>query len=88
MRSWGGTARSVGLGEGAMPEAPEGTPLSYAVAGAFELPAGPKQELLESRDEAARLTMVSELLVAVAAEIEHARIAAHRAGTNGKVSTP
>jgi hypothetical protein len=71
-----------------MPEAPEGVPLSYAVAGAFELPSGAKQELLETRDEGARLAIVAELLAAVDKEIQHARMAAHRAGTNGKVSTP
>lgn len=78
----------AGLGENDMPDAPEGVPLSYAVAGAFDLPAGAKQELLESRDEGTRLAMVVDLLTAVDREMEHARIAAHRAGTNGKVSTP
>ena len=78
----------AGLAEGEMPEAPEGVPLSYAVAGAFELPLDAKQRLLESRDEAERLAMVAELLVAVDKEMEHARMAAHRAGTNGRVSTP
>ena len=75
----------AGLAEGEMPEAPDGVPLSYAVAGAFELPLEAKQRLLESRDEAERLAMVAELLVAVDKEIEHARMAAHRAGTNGRV---
>jgi Lon protease-like protein len=78
----------AGLDEGGMPEAPEGTPLSYAVAGAFDLPLEAKQQLLESRDEAERLALVAELLAAVDKEMEHARVAAHRAGTNGKVSTP
>ena len=76
------------LPEDAMPPAPEGTPLSYAVAGAFELPAGPKQELLESRDEGARLAMVEEILATADQELQHARIAAERASTNGKVATP
>jgi ATP-dependent Lon protease len=76
------------LPEDAMPPAPEGTPLSYAVAGAFELPAGPKQELLESRDEGARLAMVEEILATADQELQHARMAAERASTNGKVATP
>ncbi len=84
-----GRFRSLaGLGEDAMPEAPEGIALSYAVAGAFELPPGPKQELLESRDEGVRLAMLVELLTLVDKEMQHARMAAHRAGTNGRVSTP
>lgn len=78
----------AGLGPSEMPDVPEGVPLSYAVAGAFDLPSGAKQELLESRDEGARLGMVTELLATVEKEIEHARMAAHRASTNGKVSTP
>ena len=78
----------AGLEEPAMPEAPEGIPLSYAVAGAFALSSASKQELLESRDETARLTMLVALLSEVAREIAHAREAAHRAGTNGRVTTP
>ena len=77
-----------GLSETAMPDAPEGTPLSYAVAAAFDIPPEAKQELLETRDEARRLTMLTELFTAADRESEHARLAAHRAGTNGKVSTP
>lgn len=84
-----GRFRSMaGLGADAMPESAEGIPLSYAVASVFELPTEPKQELLECRDEGERLTMLLDLLVAIEKEIEHARIAAHRAGTNGRVSTP
>lgn len=78
----------AGLPDDGMPEAPEGTPLSYAIAGAFELPAQPKQELLEARDEGTRLTMVVAMLETVEKEVRHARMAAKRAGTNGKVSTP
>ncbi len=78
----------AGLPDDARPEAPEGTPLSYAVAGRLELAPGPKQQLLESRDEAHRLALLSELLDAVGREMEHARMAARRASTNGKVSTP
>ncbi len=77
-----------GLGETAMPEAPEGTPLSYAVAAVFDIPASSKQELLETRSEARRLSMLTELFTAADQEGEHARMAAHRAGSNGKVSAP
>lgn len=78
----------AGLPDDAMPPAPEGVPLSYAIAGAFELPTGPKQELLESRDESRRLAMVEEILSAVDQELQRARVAAERASTNGKVATP
>lgn len=78
----------AGLPADVLPEAPEGVALSYAIAGAFALPSESKQELLESRDEAERLEMVAELLTAVDKEMQHARMAAHRAGTNGRVSTP
>ena len=76
------------LPDDALPPAPEGTPLSYAIAGAFERPAGPKQELLETRDEAGRLAMVDEILSAADRELQHARVAAERATTNGRVTTP
>jgi Lon protease-like protein len=76
------------LPDDALPPAPAGTPLSYAVAGAFELPAGPKQELLETRDEAGRLAMVDEILSTADRELQHARVAAERATTNGRVTTP
>ena len=69
------------------PEPPDGVALSYAIAGAFELPSGPKQELLESRDEGRRLEMVDEILSAVDQEVQHARLAAERASANGKVTT-
>jgi ATP-dependent Lon protease len=78
----------AGLPDDAPPPAPEGVPLSYAIAGAFELPAGPKQELLESRDEGARLAMVRDILAAVDQELQHARLAAERASTNGRVAPP
>lgn len=78
----------AGLGETAVPEAPVGTPLSYAIAAGLDLAAGPKQRLLESRDEAGRLTLLGELLDEVGREVRHSRMAAERASTNGKVSTP
>jgi Lon protease-like protein len=78
----------AGLPDDAPAPAPGGVPLSYAIAGAFELPSGPKQELLESRDEGRRLAMVDEILSAVDQELQHARLAAERASTNGRVATP
>jgi Lon protease-like protein len=78
----------AGLGEDAVPEAPEGTPLSYAVAGRFELPATAKQDLLESRDEGRRLAMLAEILDAAEQAARHVRTASERASTNGKVTTP
>jgi ATP-dependent Lon protease len=78
----------AGLPDDARPPAPDGVPLSYAIAGAFELPSGPKQELLESRDAGRRLAMVDEILSAVDQEVQHARLAAERASANGKVTTP
>ena len=77
-----------GLAEDAMPEAPEGTPLSYAVAAVFDIPAASKQELLETRNEGRRLSMLAELFTAADSEGEHARMAAQRASSNGKVSAP
>jgi Lon protease-like protein len=70
------------------PEVPEGVPLSYAVAGAVELAPPPKQELLESRDEAERLGRVREILGAALAGIDRSRAAAERAHTNGRVVAP
>jgi ATP-dependent Lon protease len=78
----------AGLDADAMPDAGEGIALSYAIAALFELPSSAKQELLESRGEATRMAMLGDLLATVAKEVEHARTAAHRAGTNGKVTTP
>jgi Lon protease-like protein len=78
----------AGLKEGARPEAPEGVPLSYAIAATLDLAPGPKQRLLESRDESERLALLTEMLEDVGREVRHARLAAERAATNGKVSTP
>ncbi len=78
----------AGLADAAVPETPEGVPLSYGVAGAFELPAGAKQSLLETRDETSRLRRLVELFDAIAGQLEHAAEAARRAGTNGRVTTP
>lgn len=70
------------------PEPPPGTPLSYALAGVIDMPAEPKQELLELRQEQARLERVIELLENADRAADHAREAAERAQRNGKVSTP
>lgn len=78
----------AGLADADVPETPDGVALSYGVAAAFELPATAKQELLKSRDEAERLRLVSELLDVVAREMAHAKEAADRAATNGRVTTP
>ncbi len=78
----------AGLDGDAAPGLPEGVPRSYAVASRFELPPEPKQELLEERSEPRRLELVAGLLEQVDKEMAHARLAAHRASTNGKVSTP
>ncbi len=78
----------AGLDASAPPGLPEGVARSYAVASRFELPAEPKQELLEERSEARRLELVAGLLEQVDREMAHARLAAERASTNGKVHTP
>jgi ATP-dependent Lon protease len=78
----------AGLDGDAPPGLPEGVPRSYAVASRFELPPEPKQELLEERSEPRRLELVAGLLEQVDREMAHARLAARRAATNGKVTTP
>ncbi len=84
-----GRYRSLaGLDDSSPPGLPEGVPRSYAVASRFELPSEPKQELLEERSEPRRLELVAGLLEQVDKEMAHARLAARRASTNGKVSTP
>ena len=84
-----GRYRSLaGLEDDAPPGLPEGVARSYAVASRFELPAEPKQELLEERSEPRRLELVAKLLEEVDKEMAHARLAARRASTNGKVPTP
>lgn len=78
----------AGLADDALPDVADGTPLSYAMAGTLELPGGAKQRMLENRDEGQRLALLNELLDEVDREVRHARVAAERASTNGKVSTP
>jgi Lon protease-like protein len=78
----------AGLPDDAVPEAPEGVPLSYAIGGALDMPGAAKQEMLESRDESHRLTVLMQVLESADREVRHARMAAERAGSNGKVSIP
>lgn len=66
----------------------EDIPLSYAIAGMIEMPADPKQDLLECRDEDVRLGMVRDILSAALDGADRERIAAARARTNGKVALP
>ena len=63
-----------------------GVPLSYAIAGSFELDPAPKQQLLESRSETERLTLVRALLDTALAGLDRQEVAAERAQTNGKVT--
>lgn len=63
-------------------------PLSYAVAGALELPADAKQELLETRVEERRLEALRDVLGATERGAAHVALAAERAVTNGKVASP
>ena len=73
------------IGAPTEPTAPAGTPTSYAVAGAVELPDDAKQELLEMRSEAERLDRVNDLLADARIAIDRQKIAAERAQRNGKV---
>jgi Lon protease-like protein len=66
----------------------EDIPLSYAIAGMIEMPAEPKQDLLECRDEDARLAMVRDILSSALDGADRERVAAARARTNGKVALP
>lgn len=68
------------------PEVADGVALSYAVAGAVEIPTDTKQQILASRDENQRLLLVARALEVAAGSIERASVAAERASTNGKVS--
>ena len=75
-------------GEGNAPPIRDDVPLSYAIAGMIEMPAEPKQDLLECRDEEVRLAMVRDILSAALQGADRERIAAARARTNGKVALP
>jgi len=54
----------------------------------IEMPAEPKQDLLDCRDEDVRLGLVRDILSAALAGADRERIAAARARTNGKVALP
>ncbi len=83
-------ARLVAEVAGSSPPPPirEDIPLSYAIAGMIEMPAEPKQALLDCRNEAERLHMVRDILTAALEGADRERIAAARARTNGKVALP
>ncbi len=70
------------------PDIRDDIPLSYAIAGMIEMPVGPKQDLLDCRDEDVRLGLVRDILSAALAGADRERIAAARARTNGKVALP
>ena len=75
-------------GSSTPPPIREDIPFSYAIAGMIEMPAEPKQDLLECRDEQVRLGMVRDILSAALDGADKERIAAARARTNGKVALP
>lgn len=75
-------------GAGGAPPIRDDVPLSYAIAGMIEMPAEPKQDLLECRDEEVRLGMVRDILSAALEGADRERVAAARARTNGKVALP
>ena len=75
-------------GAGNAPPIRDDVPFSYALAGMIEMPAEPKQDLLECRDEQVRLSMVRDILAAALDGADRERIAAARARTNGKVALP
>ncbi|MGL6279802.1 MAG: LON peptidase substrate-binding domain-containing protein [Gaiella sp.] len=62
-----------------------GSPLSFALAGRFELAADLKLELLRETSEPSRLARVCEILEGATAEMERRRVVAERAQGNGHV---
>ena len=82
-RSW----RSGPPGERPEPEELDGAS-AYAIAARIELPAETKQQLLETRDEDERMTLLANALGAVGKALERAEEAAERASGNGKVHFP
>jgi Lon protease-like protein len=59
--------------------------LSFELAGKVELPADDKLELLGELSERRRLDRVADLLTTAVDRAERARLAAERAGSNGRV---
>jgi Lon protease-like protein len=72
-------------GSAQTPEPEDGIPWSYVLASHVELPSVIKQELLETRDENARLDLVTGALEHELAGHKRAELAAEVAPTNGKV---
>jgi ATP-dependent Lon protease len=68
--------------EGDVPE-PSEAPLSFALVARIELPATPKQALLELRSEQARVRTLTELLEGLAESLAAAQELAERARRNG-----
>lgn len=75
--------------DGAAPEAPEpGTGLSYALLARVDIGHNIKQSLLEDRDEAHRLEVVTGLLTEIHRGLVLTRETQERARRNGRVRTP
>jgi ATP-dependent Lon protease len=68
-----------------VPPANGALPLSYAIAGRFELSPELKLDLLRDTSETERLTRVCEILEGAATELEHRREVSERAQHNGHV---
>ena len=64
---------------------PDATLLSFEIGARVDFGAEPKQQLLELRSEAERLTLVCELLERAAEALENERDLRARASQNGKV---
>jgi ATP-dependent Lon protease len=86
-RSLGLFERLLGLtgAESDVPAAEGPLPLSYTIAGRFELSPDLKLDLLRETSETARLTRVCEILEGAATEMEHRREVSERAQGNGHV---
>ncbi len=74
--------------DAAPPEPEPGPRLSYAIAGRIDFGVTVKQQLLEKRSEAARLSDVTALIRGAARTLSVRRAIAERAKTNGRVSAP
>lgn len=82
-------ARLAGELDGAAPEAPEPGPgLSYALLARVDIGHDVKQSLLEDRDEANRLEVVTGLLTEIHRGLVLTRETQERARRNGRVRTP
>ena len=82
-------ARLAGELDGAAPETPEPGPgLSYALLARVDIGHDVKQSLLEDRDEANRLEVVTGLLTEIHRGLVLTRETQERARRNGRVRTP